>query len=94
MIRYRVERVEPLGFWPRVLALAFALAWAAFLLAGFVDAREGRRMRPACDAHGGTVVRLESGWACLWAGAVIPLDAPPYTRRAPAGEPTEGSPTR
>lgn len=29
--------------------------------------------RRACDAEGGVVVRLESGPACLWAGAFIPV---------------------
>jgi hypothetical protein len=97
---YRVVPIVPPGLRARALAVAAAIAfvgvWAGFILAGLADAREARLLRHACDAQGGIVVRLESGRACLWAGAVIPITpqaAAVYSARPP-GEPTDRSPTR
>lgn len=75
MSRYRVVPAKR-PVWPALLVWLFAAVLGAGIGLAWPEP-EKPGFRPACEAQGGVVVRLDGGdRLCLWAGAVIPVTPP------------------
>lgn len=88
----RITQSPTISPWWLVLAL-FA-GPSVIAVTEFLSNRADAEFRRACQAEGGLAFIGSHGRACLWAGAVIRLDAPSGAILPPPrpGEPTDQEP--